>query len=214
MGKKTFASLENCTNLFAALTEFRRESGQEFKHVRKNKAYMVKGLFSTEKYFTRLLKEHDIDHNYIRYIKDVLHEDRLIPRDFTHWNDNMSVPTMEMSERILKEAVQKLSEYQGEWRKRKKAKETSSVCTNDLTPLEIEETEGYVLNPETGIWEEPIIPEDSVDYDPVTEEDDEVVLLGGQDADKEDSITQWFIDFAPLAERAKKLGIKFDIKCD
>ena len=94
-----------------------------------------------------------------------------------------------------------------------------NVTEPDLTPAEIEETEGYVLNPETGIWEEPIIPEDSIDnYDPVTGEwkslpgeDNEVVLLGGQDVDEKDSITQLIMDLAPLMERAKKLGITLSI---
>lgn len=89
------------------------------------------------------------------------------------------------------------------------------TVTPDLTPTEIEETEGYVLNPETGVWEEPVIPEDSLDnYDPVTGEwktlpgeDSEVKLLGGQDVDKKDSITQLIMDLAPLVERAKNLGI-------
>lgn len=107
-------------------------------------------------------------------------------------------------------------------------KETTPACFSedifnvtepDLTPAEIEETEGYVLNPETGIWEEPIIPEDSIDnYDPVTGEwkslpgeDSEVTLLGGQDVDEKDSITQLIMDLAPLMERAKKLGITLSI---
>lgn len=86
--------------------------------------------------------------------------------------------------------------------------------------LEMEEVpEGYILNPETGIYEEPIIHEDSINnYDPVTGEwkslpgeDNEVVLLGGQDVDKKDSITQLIMDLAPLMERAKKLGITLSI---
>lgn len=86
--------------------------------------------------------------------------------------------------------------------------------------LEMEEVpEGYVLNPETETWEDPIIPEDSLDnYDPETGEwkslpgeDNEVVLLGGQDVDKKDSITQLIMDLAPLMERAKKLGITLSI---
>lgn len=122
MGKKTFTSLENCTNLFTALTEFRREAKQKFEPVRKNKAYMKKGVFDAEKYFTQLLKEHNIDRNYISHIKEVLHEDELIPRTFSKWNDQKDKPNMEMAARIAEEAAHKLSAYQREWRNRKKAK--------------------------------------------------------------------------------------------
>lgn len=122
MGKKTFTSLENCTNLFAALTEFRREAKQKFEPVRKNKAYMKKGVFDAEKYFTQLLKEHNIDRNYISHIKEVLHEDELIPRTFSKWDDRKDKPNMEMAARIAEEAAHKLSAYQREWRNRKKAK--------------------------------------------------------------------------------------------
>lgn len=84
--------------------------------------------------------------------------------------------------------------------------------------LDMEEVpEGYVLNPETGIWEEPIIPEDSLDYDPVTgdwkslpEGEDEVALLGGKEC-TEDSIIKLMTDLAPLMLRAKKLGITLTI---
>lgn len=85
--------------------------------------------------------------------------------------------------------------------------------------LDMEEVpEGYVLNPETGIWEEPIIPEDSLDnYDPVTGEwktlpggEDEVVLLGGKEC-TEDSIIKLMTDLAPLMMRAKELGITLTI---
>lgn len=122
MAKKTFTSLENCTNLFAALTEFRREAKQKFEPVRKNKAYMKKGVFDAEKYFTQLLKEHNIDRNYISHIKEVLHEDELITRTFSKWNDQKDKPNMYVAARIAEEAAHKLSAYQREWRKRKKAK--------------------------------------------------------------------------------------------
>lgn len=122
MGKKTFTSVENCTNLFAALTEFRREAKQKFEPVRKNKAYMKKGVFDAEKYFTQLLKEHNIDRNYISHIKEVLHEGELIPRTFSKWNDQKDKPNMAMAARIAEEATHKLSAYQREWRKLKKAK--------------------------------------------------------------------------------------------
>lgn len=122
MGKKTFTSLENCTNLFAALTEFRREAIQKFEPVRKNKAYMKKGVFDAEKYFTQLLKEHNIDRNYISHIKEILHEGELITRTFSKWNDQKDKPNMAMAARIAEEATHKLSAYQREWRKLKKAK--------------------------------------------------------------------------------------------
>jgi hypothetical protein len=122
MGKKAFTSLENCTNLFAALTEFRREAKQKFEPVRKNKAYMKKGVFDAEKYFTQLLKEHNIDRNYISHIKEVLHKDELITRTFSKWNDQKDKPNMEMVARVAEEAAHRLSAYQREWRKRKKAK--------------------------------------------------------------------------------------------
>lgn len=85
-----------------------------------------------------------------------------------------------------------------------------NVTESDLTPAEIEETEGYVLNPETGIWEEPIIPEDSLDnYD--LEGEDEVVLLGGEEY-TEDSISKVMIDLAPIMERALKVGLIISVQ--
>lgn len=97
------------------------------------------------------------------------------------------------------------------------AEDIFNVTESDLTPAEIEETEGYVLNPETGVWEEPVIPEDSLDnYDPVTGEwktipgEDEVVLLGEKEC-TEDSVMKLMTDLAPLMLRAKKLGITLSI---
>ena len=139
MGKKTFTSLENCTNLFTALTEFRREALQKFEPVRKNKAYMKKGVFDAEKYFTQLLKKHNIDRNYINHVKEVLHKDELIPRTFLKWNDQKDKPNMEMAARVAEEATHKLSAYQREWRNRKKAKtpEESDKLPEESTCVDI-----------------------------------------------------------------------------
>lgn len=100
---------------------------------------------------------------------------------------------------------------------RKETSQSEEDCSAaELLDME-EVPEGYVLNPETGIWEEPIIPEDSLDYDPVTgdwknlpEGEDEVVLLGGKEC-TEDSVIKLMTDLAPLMMRAKKLGITLTI---
>jgi hypothetical protein len=131
MGKKSFVSNENCTNLFTALTEFRREAKQKFEPVCKEKKYMKKGVFDREKYFTQLLKDHGIDRNYIGYIKEIVHEDKFIPRTFSKWNDAISEPTMAMATRIAEEAVKKLYVYQKEWKlKRKQTKSTQNLPEN------------------------------------------------------------------------------------
>ena len=85
------------------------------------------------------------------------------------------------------------------------AEDIFNVTESDLTPAEIEETEGYVLNPETGVWEEPVIPEDSL------EGEDEVVLLGGEEC-TEDSISKVMIDLAPIMERALKVGLIISVQ--
>ena len=100
---------------------------------------------------------------------------------------------------------------------RKETSQSKEDCSAaELLDME-EVPEGYVLNPETGIWEEPIIPEDSLDYDPVTgdwkslpEGEDEVVLLGGKEC-TEDSVIKLMTDLAPLMMRAKELGITLTI---
>lgn len=131
MAKKSFVSNENCTNLFAALTEFRREAKKNFEPVCKEKKYMKKGVFDKEKYFTQLLKDHGIDRNYISYIKETVHEDRFIPRTFSKWNDTFSKPTMEIAERIAEEAVKKLYAYQKAWKlKHKQTKAIQSLPEN------------------------------------------------------------------------------------
>lgn len=138
MGKKSFVSNENCTNLFAALTEFRREAKKNFEPVCKEKKYMKKGVFDREKYFTQLLREHNIDRNYIGYIKEIVHEDKFIPRTFSKWNDTISKPTMEMATRIAEEAVRKLYAYQKAWkRKHKQTKTAQSLPENPQTMADI-----------------------------------------------------------------------------
>ena len=93
------------------------------------------------------------------------------------------------------------------------AEDIFNVTESDLTPAEIEETEGYVLNPETGVWEEPVIPEDSLDnYDPITGEwktlpgEDDVTLIGGEKY-VEDSVSKVLTDLAPIVERGMKVGL-------
>lgn len=100
---------------------------------------------------------------------------------------------------------------------RKETSQSEEDCSAaELLDME-EVPEGYVLNPETGIWEEPIIPEDSLDnYDPITGEwktipgEDDVVLLGVKEC-TEDSVMKLMTDLAPLMVRAKKLGITLSI---
>lgn len=85
--------------------------------------------------------------------------------------------------------------------------------------LEMEEVpEGYILNPETGIYEEPIIPEDSIDnYDPETGEwktlpgEADVTLIGGEKY-LEDSISKVLIDLAPIIERGMKVGLIISVQ--
>ena len=166
MAKKTFTSLENCTNLFAALTEFRRHAIQKFEPVRKNKAYMKKGVFDAEKYFTQLLKEHNIDRNYINHVKEVLHEDELVPRTFSKWNDQKDKPNMEMAARVAEEASHKLSAYQREWRNRKKAKTADipqPTCFTEESSSLLEDVE--IINPQ-------IMEDDVLGYNEVTGEFD------------------------------------------
>lgn len=98
------------------------------------------------------------------------------------------------------------------------AEDIFNVTESDLTPAEIEETEGYVLNPETGIYEEPIIPEDSLDnYDPITGEwkslpgEDDVTLIGGE-KHLEDSISKVMTDLGPIMERALKVGLIISVQ--
>ena len=98
------------------------------------------------------------------------------------------------------------------------AEDIFNMTESDLTPAEIEETEGYVLNPETGIYEEPIIPEDSLDnYDPVTGEwkslpgEDDVTLIGGEKY-LEDSISKVMTDLGPIMERALKVGLIISVQ--
>lgn len=206
MGKKSFASNENCTNLFTALTEFRRQAKKNFEPICKEKKYMKKGVFDREKYFTQLLKEHGIDRNYIGYIKEIVHEDRFIPRTFSKWNDTISKPTMEMATRIAEEAVRKLYAYQKEWKQKHKQTKTVQSLPENLpqTMADIvidlgEEThtsllEGVeIVNPQ-------IMENDILDgYNELTGEFDNLP--------KQDSITQLMIDLAPLVERARNLGI-------
>lgn len=218
MGKKTFTSVENCTNLFAALTEFRREAKQKFEPVRKNKAYMKKGVFDAEKYFTQLLKEHNIDRNYISHIKEVLHEDELITRTFSKWNDQKDKPNMYVAARIAEEAAHKLSAYQREWRKRKKAKtdipqpegftedilniteESSSPATMADIEVDFGEENTSSLLENVEIVNPQIMEDDILDkYNEITGEFDKLP--------EQDSIIQLMIDLAPLVERAKNLGI-------
>lgn len=139
MGKKSFASNENCTNLFTALTEFRRQAKKNFEPVCKEKKYMKKGVFDREKYFTQLLKDHNIDRNYISHVKEVLHKDELITRTFSKWNDQKDVPNMAMAARIAEEATRRLSAYQREWRNRKKTKtpEESDKLPEESTCVDI-----------------------------------------------------------------------------
>lgn len=85
--------------------------------------------------------------------------------------------------------------------------------------LEMEEVpEGYILNPETGIYEEPIVPEDSLDnYDPETGEwktlpgEDDVTLIGGENY-VEDSVSKVLIDLAPIIERGMKVGLIISVQ--
>lgn len=100
---------------------------------------------------------------------------------------------------------------------RKETSQSEEDCSAaELLDME-EVPEGYVLNPETGIWEEPIIPEDSLDnYDPIT---GEWKALPGEDKDilpeekecNEDSVVKLMTDLAPFMLRAKKLGITLSI---
>lgn len=207
MAKKSFVSNENCTNLFTALTEFRREAKKGFEPVCKEKKYMKKGVFDKEKYFTQLLKDHGIDRNYISYIKETVHEDRFIPRTFSKWNDTFSKPTMEIAERIAEEAVKKLYAYQKAWKlKHKQTKAAQSLPEN---PPQTMADIVVDFDPEENT---PSLLEDVEIVDPQIMEDD--ILDGYNEATgefdnlpKQDSITQLMIDLAPLVERAKNLGI-------
>lgn len=204
MAKKSFVSIENCTNLFTALTEFRREAKKNFESVCKEKKYMKKGVFDKEKYFTQLLKDHGIDRNYISYIKETVHEDRFIPRTFSKWNDTFSKPTMEIAERIAEEAVKKLYAYQKAWKL--KHKQTTAQSLPENPPQTMADIVIEIDEPPTSLLEDVEI------VDPQIMEDD--VLDGYNettgDFDKlpeQDSITKLMIDLAPLVERAKNLGI-------
>lgn len=146
MAKKSFVSIENCTNLFTALTEFRREAKKNFEPVCKEKKYMKKGMFDKEKYFTQLLKEHGIDRNYIGYIKEIVHEDRFIPRTFSKWNDTFSKPTMEIATRIAEEAVKKLYAYQKAWKLKHKQTKAAQSLPEENTSSLLEDVE--IVNPQ------------------------------------------------------------------
>ena len=207
MAKKSFVSNENCTNLFTALTEFRREAKKGFEPVCKEKKYMKKGVFDKEKYFTQLLKDHGIDRNYISYIKETVHEDRFIPRTFSKWNDTFSKPTMEIATRIAEEAVKKLYAYQKAWKL--KHKQTKAVQSLPENPPQTMADSVVDFGPEENT---PSLLEEVEIVDPQIMEDD--ILDGYNEATgefdnlpKQDSITQLMIDLAPLVERAKNLGI-------
>lgn len=205
MAKKSFVSNENCTNLFTALTEFRREAKKNFEPVCKEKKYMKKGVFDKEKYFTQLLKDHGIDRNYISFIKETVHEDRFIPRTFSKWNDTFSKPTMEIATRIAEEAVKKLYAYQKAWKlKHKQTKAIQSLPENppqtmaDIV-IEIDEPPTSLLE-DVEIVDPQIMEDDVLDgYNEITGEFDNLP--------EQDSITKLMIDLAPLVERAKNLGI-------
>ena len=206
MAKKSFVSNENCTNLFTALTEFRREAKKGFEPVCKEKKYMKKGVFDKEKYFTQLLKDHGIDRNYISYVKETVHEDRFIPRTFSKWNDTFSKPTMEIATRIAEEAVKKLYAYQKAWKlKHKQTKAVQSLPENlPQTMADIVVDFGSEENTSSLLEDveiiNPQIMEDNVlEYNEITGEFDKLF--------EQDSITQLMIDLAPLVERAKNLGI-------
>lgn len=207
MAKKSFVSNENCTNLFTALTEFRREAKKNFEPVCKEKKYMKKGVFDKEKYFTQLLKDHGIDRNYISYIKETVHEDRFIPRTFSKWNDTFSKPTMEIAERIAEEAVKKLYAYQKAWKlKHKQTKAIQSLPENPpqtmadiVVDFGSEENTSSLLE-DVEIVDPQIMEDDILDgYNEITGEFDKLP--------EQDSITKLMIDLAPLVERAKNLGI-------
>lgn len=133
MGKKSFVSNENCTNLFTALTEFRREAKKNFESICKEKKYMKKGVFDREKYFTQLLKEHGIDRNYIGFIKEIVREARYIPRTFSKWNDSIDKPSMYIASRIAEESVKRLSAYQKACKlKRQKNNEKPQIMEDNI----------------------------------------------------------------------------------
>lgn len=97
--------------------------------------------------------------------------------------------------------------------RRKETSQLEEDCSaSELLDME-EVPEGYILNQETGIWEEPIIPEDSLDnYDSVTGEwktlpgEDDVTLIG-EENHIEDSVSKVLTDLAPIIERGMKVGL-------
>lgn len=140
MGKKSFVSNENCTNLFTALTEFRREAKKNFESICKEKKYMKKGVFDGEKYFTQLLKEHNIDRNYIGFIKEIVREARYIPRTFSKWNDSIDKPSMYIASCIAEKSVKRLSAYQKACKLKRQKNNEKPQITGEVDNLPEEST--------------------------------------------------------------------------
>lgn len=91
---------------------------------------------------------------------------------------------------------------------RKETSQSEEDCSAaELLDME-EVPEGYVLNPETGIWEEPLDPMDKNECESLVEESETIP----EENDQKDSITKLMIDIASLMERASQLGVTIIIK--
>ena len=86
-----------------------------------------------------------------------------------------------------------------------------------ITEEAVEIPEGYVLNPDTGIWEEPLDPMDAYGYNPVTgefttiPEEDEVCIIGNPNINIFDKMTDDDL-VAELKRRHPKATVKVTIE--